>query len=676
MKPRPTLADYVIIAISPALIMALIGSLVFFLIELFYQGQYQTRLQYVFALFVFAAVLIGRISIEEGRERAMAFSAILSVAVLLVLTKFIEFSGIFARLSLIINAGLIALILWCANKLTWDCTVIDEQQDASGEGLLQTTGMDSSPSTDSKETTVPDGTTGDLPAEEPKLTLLQRIAGRNKKKHAPGVWVVYFSMAALPIFGVGQGFIFHQSDDSRRFVFKLLVVYVAAALGLLLTTSFLGLRRYLRQRQLEMPTQMAGAWMGTGAVMIVGLLLFCMILPRRNAEYSITDLPAFAGSPDDLLSNPWGFGNDGPETDNASRQVKRENAEKESGQAGDDKGSGREKSKNGKGQSQADKSGRKGETESDSSKSDGQDEGNPSDEDGRQKVQQKDGSDQQESQQQSDSQQDRQGDKSGTERQENSSKQSNKQQEPQQDRSAEQNSEPSESQQNTSGQNDNGDTQKSSDQQKSDQSEKKEQSSEEQQQPSEPKFDPAKLAKQLGGSAGMLLKLLYWVIVILIVGWFLWKYWSQVREAVRNFIQAVRGFWAKLFGGSMDSAAEGAVDEAINSSPPPPPFSAFANPFESGLAARLPLDQLIKYSFEAFEAWARERGYTRRVDETPHEFAQQVAQSGTGVSQEAIHLAELYSRAAYSGEAMPQTSSRLLQQLWHQLSQRGHHAPP
>ena len=58
MKPRPTLADYMIIAISPALIMALVGSLVFFLIELFYQGQYQSRLQWVFACFVMAAVLI------------------------------------------------------------------------------------------------------------------------------------------------------------------------------------------------------------------------------------------------------------------------------------------------------------------------------------------------------------------------------------------------------------------------------------------------------------------------------------------------------------------------------------------------------------------------------------------------------------------------------------------
>ena len=85
------------------------------------------------------------------------------------------------------------------------------------------------------------------------------------------------------------------------------------------------------------------------------------------------------------------------------------------------------------------------------------------------------------------------------------------------------------------------------------------------------------------------------------------------------------------------------------------------------MANKLPLDQLIKYSFEAFEAWARERGFARTLDQTPHEFAEQVAQSGAGVSQEAMRLAELYSRAAYSRESMPQASGQYLQQLWRQL---------
>ena len=71
---RMTNADYVAIAISPALIMALVGSLVFFLIEVLYVGDYEVRLNYVFALFVFATVLIARIAIEMGSERAAMFA--------------------------------------------------------------------------------------------------------------------------------------------------------------------------------------------------------------------------------------------------------------------------------------------------------------------------------------------------------------------------------------------------------------------------------------------------------------------------------------------------------------------------------------------------------------------------------------------------------------------------
>ncbi len=688
MKPRPTLADYMIIAISPALIMLLVGSLVFFLIELLYMGQYQARLQYVFALFVFAAVLIGRISIEEGRGRAMGFAVILSVAVLLVLGKFVQFSGIFERLSWFINIGLIAVILWCADRLTWDCTVIDEQEDASGEGLLQTVGMDDELSQPDAENPEPEGTTGGVPTEEPPRSLWQRFVAARNKKHAPGVWVVYFSMAALPIFGFGQGFMFHQSDESRRFVFKLLVVYVAAALGLLLTTSFLGLRRYLRQRRIEMPVQMAGAWLGTGAIMIVALLLFCMLLPRRNAEYSISDLPAFAGSPDDLQANRWGFGNDGPEEDNAERQVKREDAKKESGKPGDDEGTGQEKSKDGKGKSEADKSGQQqgdGEQKSDKGKGDkkssdkGGEKKGGQEKSGEQKGGENEGSDKKQSDDKSQSQEKQQGKQSENQQ---SKKNSDKSSEKQEDPAGKQQSDAEKRQQEQSEQKNESQEKKSQaeksqaekdraeqSQSEKNQAEKKESDDKQKQQKSQKSksFDPAKLAKQLGGGMGMLLKLLYWLIVILIVGWFLWRYWAQVRDAVRNFIQAVRDFWARLFGGTVAPAAEAAI-ESVVTAPPPRPFSAFPDPFQSGLASQLPLDQLIKYSFEAFEAWARERGYARRQDQTPHEFAQHVAKSGTGVSQEAIRLAELYSRAAYSRDTMPQASGQYLQQLWRQLT--------
>ena len=62
-----------VVAINPALIMVLIGSLVYFLLEMFYQGQYPERLHFCLTAFIFAAVLIARISMEEGWEHAAPF---------------------------------------------------------------------------------------------------------------------------------------------------------------------------------------------------------------------------------------------------------------------------------------------------------------------------------------------------------------------------------------------------------------------------------------------------------------------------------------------------------------------------------------------------------------------------------------------------------------------------
>src|SRR6185295_9967065 len=104
-------------------------------------------------------------------------------------------------------------------------------------------------------------------------------------------WVVYFSLAALPLFGIGQWFIPETNLWGRRYAFWLLAVYVASGMGLLLTTSFLGLRRYLRQRRIEMPAAMSGLWLSTGAALIGLLLVFAMLLPRPSAEYAVSRLP-------------------------------------------------------------------------------------------------------------------------------------------------------------------------------------------------------------------------------------------------------------------------------------------------------------------------------------------------------------------------------------------------
>ena len=78
--------------------------------------------------------------------------------------------------------------------------------------------------------------------------------------------------------------------ERRRASFWLMIVYVGCGLGLLLTTCFLGLRRYLRQRRLRMPAAMTGAWLTAGGLLIVALLVIGAVLPRPDAEYSLFNL--------------------------------------------------------------------------------------------------------------------------------------------------------------------------------------------------------------------------------------------------------------------------------------------------------------------------------------------------------------------------------------------------
>ncbi len=64
-RHQQTLADYVTIALSPVLIMAMVGSLVYFLLEILYVGKYEFRLQWILFCFVFGIVLVARMSMRD-----------------------------------------------------------------------------------------------------------------------------------------------------------------------------------------------------------------------------------------------------------------------------------------------------------------------------------------------------------------------------------------------------------------------------------------------------------------------------------------------------------------------------------------------------------------------------------------------------------------------------------
>jgi len=625
MSPRlrMTTADYLAIAVSPALVMLLVGSLVFFLIEVTYVGQHQARLNYVFALFVFATVLIARISIELGSERAAMYSVPLGLAVFVVLLRFVEHP---TALSPLVNLLLIAVVWWCAHKLTWDCTLIDDNQDASGEGLMQRVGVD-----DGDPPGAEPAPANNLLPDNPPRSFWQRLLAADRGPHTPGLWVLYFSLAALPIFGLGQWFIPAADTGSRRYTFLLLVVYVAAGLMLLVTTSFLGFRRYLRQRQVEMPLPMAATWVATGGVLAGVVLLLAMLLPRPQAEYALARPPWQVTSPDGLRPSRYGMGRDGVESQQAERQGSADPDSQAPPTATTDQPTDQPPVPgDGQQQSSGEQSGEQAsDQQTDQS---GESTGEPSSSDERAEASADQPSDQQSTDAQATS--DTAAGDAAAERPDTQAT----------------DSQPGD----TSADDTTGESRPLSGELMPEHSQRP---------------DPVQAVQQVSRAVGGLAGLVKWLLYLLlaaVVGYLAWKHRHELLAAVRDILRDLRAWLTGLLGRDRDPIAT-APEEATGVFRPRRRFCDFRNPFASGAYRQMTAEELVRYTFEAFEAWCAERGTPRSPDQTPQELVRLTTPASDPLRPPARLLARLYSEVAYGGGRVSDRDAHRLADLWRRL---------
>ena len=270
-RPTKTLADYLVIGVSPALIMVMVHSVCFFLVEVFYRGEAAGGVRWVLFWFVLAVVLIARIGIEQGDGQAMVYGLALACVTWLYLST--------VQPNVVFGALLLGIVWFTAHKITCSCTLIDDEADASGQGLLQS--IRRLPRIFRKEQ-APIAKTS-APPESSSAPVPSAKKEKSASSQIPGVWLIYFSLAALPIFGLGQTLLPAGDMAARRQGFIYLFFYLAAALGLLVTTSFLGLRRYLRQRHLVMPGNIAVGWVQFGVVGAALILCLSLLLPRPGS---------------------------------------------------------------------------------------------------------------------------------------------------------------------------------------------------------------------------------------------------------------------------------------------------------------------------------------------------------------------------------------------------------
>jgi hypothetical protein len=628
-RHQQTLGDYITIAISPILIMAMVGSLVYFLLEILYVGKYEFRLQWILFCFVFGIVLVARLSMRDNAELSAhwgVYGLVLGIVVWLAICRYVQFDPdtLLGPFSWAINAALMGIVWWSAHKLTWDCTYIDDQIDASGVGLMQAAGIEKTEDRGSKNEAATDETRKEHGKDQSSIRnpsvaedsptqsstrdnqsstkswwerWRKHREEQRKRPHNPGVWIIYFSLAALPLYGLGQSLIPAGEEGRRRYVFWLMIVYLGSGLGLLLTTSFLGLRRYLRQRKLPMPKAIAGVWLTTGGLLIVVLLVGGALLPRPNAEYPLVDVGNLVGSKERQASK-MALKGDSPGKDTGKASTDRP-PDTEKGSPG----SGNKPDKQAQGQSQGKSGQQKGDNQSNqkgNSKGDKKGQSSSSD--------QKSGSDQKgksdKDKQKNDK--DKGGQSSDSDDRENSTK-------------------------------------------------------------PPPSFQPS-----VAGWLSTALKWLVFAILALAVALYLFrnglKYLANFTQWARRLLAALDAFWQRLFGWwtpRMESTEGGGEPETIST--PLAPFASFTNPFRNGSAARQSPEELARYSFEALEAWGREHDLARHPEETPLEFARRVSEATPSLESDVKQLAGLYARAAYARGRLPDSSRPALQQFWDRL---------
>ncbi len=462
-------------------------------------------------------------------------------------------------------------------------------------------------------------------------------SGLSRRPHAPGVWLIYFTIATLPVFGLGQRLVPAVREAQRAWLFLYFLAYIASALGLLLATSFLNLRRYLRKRKVKMPAAMTATWLSTGAVIIAGLTVIAAVLPVPLSRLSAA--PDSKHEQSNLRTSKYAVLKDSGVQGEGARSEGRA-ASKSSGKnrsSGKAQGSGKTNDPNA--QQQTNGQGKQGGAGGPGRSKSGSPKGKPSASSGGQQGK-KGAAD------------DKAGDQ-GKGQQQSGEAEKNQDQAKGQDGESKDQAEGKDEAQ--SGE------QKNSDEnnEKSEQNKDSEQSSGSQSTPPSPPFS-------LPPMDWLHTPLMVIGIAILIFG--LFRYHRELIQIVMALIAAILAVFGFGWHAEPKKVEAAPVEEP---KPPPRPFSSYPNPFTSGLDHQFTPDGLVVYSFEALEAWAYEQEIPRAPYETPTEFVNRVGETYVQLGNDGQRLvscfvALIYGQRGFRSDVLPS-----LREFWQTLDESG-----
>lgn len=130
-------ADWLVLAVTPALLTSLASCLLFFIVDILYEGRHGGRMEWILFFGTMGMVLIGRIRlIDEIARKAGLYSAALGGLVWAGLAIYIEPPDGWHRAAHIAVMGaLVATGFWVTRLLVADTTDLDDDDEVEGQGL-------------------------------------------------------------------------------------------------------------------------------------------------------------------------------------------------------------------------------------------------------------------------------------------------------------------------------------------------------------------------------------------------------------------------------------------------------------------------------------------------------------------------------------------------------------
>lgn len=645
-----TAADYAAIAIAPVLIFVMLFSLASFLCIVLYSGGYSGALVWTMLMYSMGATAVARITIEHDRQYSSLYAIALGIATVYVLVAYVG--------DPIFSIGIVWVVGYLADKIVHDCTIVDDSIDSSGQGLVDSGLSFLKLRRQQQQTAVSQSDASPDANEEDAAGKPKRAAKNPAAGHQPGRTVLWLALGALPLFGLGQFFLGGDAK-SWNLARTLLTLYLFSALSLLVVTSFLNLRRYLRQRKTEMPLDATVAWLAGGIVIIGLILMIAYIAPLPGKAVASMKAPDFLTNRSPLSASEYGWGDEGAEISDED--------DAQSSETGPDG------SPSGETQAGAKAGGQKGNREDGPA---GRDPG------GKKQGKGKDpGSDQPAGGEKNESAENESSENQSAQPPNDSSSESSPPTESKSEASdSPEDGSPSGEQGETKSKSDSADESQSPEETSSEEKSSKEESSEQSNQNSEKsppssddpnQNDPNRNANQqkeplsartkpppdrspsLSGVFSVMAGMLKWLILLGLLAFI-------VFFIVRN-LDAILAWWESLFADDDQETAEQEPSSQKKLAPktPPRPFSSFRNPVGDPDPRKV-----VVVTFQALEAWCREQGVERSPDETPSEFVRRVAVQFPTLGQSAIQVVDAYNRIVYGRAAAAKDDVEAANSVW------------